>query len=55
MTASLLVSPTIGIIAGGILGPVIGLVVPPAAGKDGKDGQDGPGGTGLPKLEDMHP
>jgi predicted branched-subunit amino acid permease len=47
---SLIVSPTIGIIAGGVLGPFVGLVVPLNAG--------GPPVTAeatLPKLEDVTP
>jgi predicted branched-subunit amino acid permease len=47
---SLIVSPTIGIIAGGVLGPFVGLVVPLNAG--------GPPDTAeatLPKLEDVTP
>jgi predicted branched-subunit amino acid permease len=47
---SLVVSPTIGIIAGGVLGPFVGLVVPLSAG--------GPLDTAeatLPRLEDVTP
>jgi predicted branched-subunit amino acid permease len=52
VASSLAVSPTIGIIAGGVLGPLAGLMVPPAA-----TGAGGPGGreTPLPKLDDVTP
>ena len=48
--ASLAITPTIGIIAGGVLGPIVGLLVPPGAAT-----KDRPDGTVLPKLEDMRP
>ena len=52
VASSLAISPTIGIIAGGVLGPLAGLMVPPAA-----TGAGGPGGreTPLPKLDDVTP
>ena len=52
VASSLAISPTIGIIAGGVLGPLAGLIVPPAA-----TGAGGPGGreTPLPKLDDVTP
>jgi predicted branched-subunit amino acid permease len=52
VTSSLAISPTIGIIAGGVLGPLAGLMVPPSAPQAG-----GPGGreTPLPKLDDVTP
>jgi predicted branched-subunit amino acid permease len=48
--ASLLVSPTVGIIAGGVLGPVAGLAVPP-----GPVANLDPAGDPLPRLEDVGP
>ena len=50
VAASLAITPTIGIIAGGVLGPIVGLLVPPGAAE-----KDRPDATMLPKLEDMHP
>jgi predicted branched-subunit amino acid permease len=47
--SSLAISPTIGIIAGGVLGPLAGLLVPPAS--RAADGPDAP----LPKLDDVSP
>jgi len=49
VAASLAVSPTIGIIAGGVLGPFVGLLVRPAA------PTDPPGAAALPPLEDIRP
>jgi predicted branched-subunit amino acid permease len=46
---SLVISPTIGIIAGGVLGPVVGLAVP--ASGAGPDGQ----AADLPNLQDVNP
>ena len=48
--ASLLVSATVGIIAGGILGPVIGLIGPPARGAEIESSA-----AALPRLEDLGP
>ncbi len=48
--ASLLVSPTVGIIAGGVLGPAIGLAVPA-----GRTAELDPAGDTLPRLEDAAP
>jgi predicted branched-subunit amino acid permease len=50
VATSLVITPTIGIIAGGVVGPIIGLLVPAGA----KD-RDSPDDRPLPKLEDMHP
>ncbi len=47
VASSLVISPTIGIIAGGVLGPLVGLLVLPGAGTGG--------GASLPKLEDVTP
>jgi len=46
---SLAISPTVGIIAGGMLGPVVGLLVPQAARPT--DGSGEP----MPRLEDVRP
>lgn len=50
VACSLVISPTIGIIAGGVLGPFIALLVRPAAPESGGERE-----ASLPKLEDMHP
>jgi predicted branched-subunit amino acid permease len=50
VATSLVITPTIGIIAGGVVGPIIGLLVPPGAAD-----RDAPDDRRLPKLEDMHP
>jgi predicted branched-subunit amino acid permease len=50
VATSLVITPTIGIIAGGVVGPIIGLLVPPGAAD-----RDAPDDGRLPKLEDMHP
>lgn len=52
VVSSLAISPTAGIIAGGVLGPLVGLLVPPApaaADPTGATNDD------LPKLEDVTP
>jgi hypothetical protein len=46
---SLAISPTVGIIAGGMLGPVVGLLVPQALRPT--DGSGEP----MPRLEDVRP
>jgi predicted branched-subunit amino acid permease len=52
VASSLAISPTVGIIAGGVLGPLVGLIAPPAStATDGPDGR----GTRLPKLDDVSP
>ena len=48
--ASLALSPTVGIIAGGVLGPLVGLLVPP-----GPPTGDADAGEKLPRLEDVGP
>jgi len=50
VAASLLASATIGIIAGGVLGPLVGLLVPPARGSAAEATS-----AALPRLEDMSP
>jgi predicted branched-subunit amino acid permease len=52
VASSLAISPTIGIIAGGVLGPLAGLMVPPTA--TGTGDPDDPE-TPLPKLDDVTP
>ncbi len=50
VVASLVISSTIGIIAGGVLGPLVGLAVPPPSGAEAD-----PAAAGLPHLEDVTP
>jgi predicted branched-subunit amino acid permease len=48
---SLAVSPTLGIIAGGLLGPLVGLLLPRAPGS----AADGADPAHLPHLDDVTP